>query len=606
MSTSIEQELKYQLDSVRVRVRPDLAREAHRSFRRQRVRRRSIAAATTAIAVGAAVTLVATGTVPSGLALGKPSPATSPSLPAGGVPPAGLEPAPPSDGLSAQQAAGDIFWMHSTLATTAASGAAVMSNTFADGGVGMLGSGMLTAGSTLSMYIPGVSALGSARYRDIEYARDGRPTEDFALSSVPDAGGHESTITAVSYKDRAWARDVSWSPVTSGTGQDACHDAQTWLGLGGLDFTTDPGVAESLLSCPAVTVARGVTVDGIGAIKLTDSKLGETLWINAVTGLPIESVFPYSTNSLLTGPASVLAPSSQATVTGSVTTRYGYLAASPSNLAHLSASLPAGFRGTPEELANPGSGIPTGKYTQPWVPPAAVIPPFGLRPAPAGDSLTPAQAVRDVLWTRTTTQATRAPDTVVDSMFTYGNASRDLTYTPSGQPWDDDSTYVKPGTAGKSVSVHTVVNYGNRTASIQTSPAQAMWKPAQDACGTAQSTGLAAISFTATPGAARALLDCSGLTVTRGLTLDGIGVIKIAGSHGETLWINATTYLPIEVAIVNSKPYPPAAYDNTPSPGQVIQYTWLPPTAGSLAYLGIPIPAGFTRSQSQSQSAEVP
>jgi hypothetical protein len=191
----------------------------------------------------------------------------------------------------------------------------------------------------------------------------------------------------------------------------------------------------------------------------------------------------------------------------------------------------------------------------------------------------------------------------VGNAFSYGSASRDLTYTPSGQPWDDDNTYVKPGTAGKSVSVHTVVNYDNRTVSVQTSPARAMWRPAQDACATARATGLASISFAATPDAARALLDCSGLTVSRGLTLGGAPAIKIAGSHGETLWINATTYLPIEIAVVNSKPYPPAAYNNTPSPGQVIQYTWLPPTPVNLAYLGIPVPAGFTESHSQAPAA---
>jgi hypothetical protein len=225
---------------------------------------------------------------------------------------------------------------------------------------------------------------------------------------------------------------------------------------------------------------------------------------------------------------------------------------------------------------------------------------------PASDGLTSGQATKDILWTRTTTQATKASDTVVDSRFDYGNASRDLTYTPSGQPWDDDNSYVKPESGGKSAWVHTVVNYDKRTATVSTSQAPAMSTPAQDACDTARTTGLADISFVATPDAARALLHCSGLTLTGGLTLDGVPAIKIAGDHDETLWINATTDLPIELTIVNSRPYPPAAYNNTPSPGQVIQFTWLPPTPASLAYLGLPIPAGFTRTQSPLSATSLP
>lgn len=595
MSTPIEQELKSELDRVRVRLRPDLAREAHRAYRRHRVRRRSIAAATTVIAVSVAVTLIATGTVPFGASpgLSKPSPATSPNLPpGGGIPPAGLHPAPPGDALSAQQAAGDILWMHSTLSAVPASEDAV-SNTFIDGSVYLSGAGRLTEGS-LDFNLPGLSLLGSFRYRDIDYAPGGKPTEDVAISSVPDAGGDTRTITAVLDQDRAWAKDVAWwsAPVTKAGHDNACTQVPgPVLALPGV--AADPGAVRALVSCPGLTVTRGTKIDGIGAIKLTDKTHGGTLWINAVTYLPIESVLPYSNPGYLSGPATSI-PQSSGKETGSITTLYGYLAPAPSNLAYLSARVPAGFRGSTEQ----DTGIPTGKYTQPWVPPADVIPPFGLQPVPAGDSLTPAQAARDVLWTRTTTQATPAADTVVDSQFDYGNASRDLTYTPSGQPWDDDNTYVKPGTAGKSASVHTVVNYDSRTVSVSTSPALAMSEPPQDACATAQSTGLAAISFMATPDAARALLNCRGLTVTRGLTLDGVGAIKIAGSHGETLWINAATYLPIEIATVNSKPYPPGGYHSTPSPGQVIQYTWLPPTSGNLAYLGIPTPAGFSRTQS--------
>jgi hypothetical protein len=57
-----------------------------------------------------------------------------------------------------------------------------------------------------------------------------------------------------------------------------------------------------------------------------------------------------------------------------------------------------------------------------------------------------------------------------------------------------------------------------------------------------------------------------------------------------------TTYLPIEAVVANPKGnYPPAGYHGAKSPGQVIQFSWLPPTPANLAYLSAPIPAGFTK-----------
>jgi hypothetical protein len=93
----------------------------------------------------------------------------------------------------------------------------------------------------------------------------------------------------------------------------------------------------------------------------------------------------------------------------------------------------------------------------------------------------------------------------------------------------------------------------------------------------------------------RSLLGCPGLTVTRGVTLDGVDAVKVTGG-GETLWANATTYLPIELVITNAKGhYPHNAYNRAPSPGETIQYTWLPATATNLSYLTAVIPAGFKK-----------
>jgi hypothetical protein len=50
-----------------------------------------------------------------------------------------------------------------------------------------------------------------------------------------------------------------------------------------------------------------------------------------------------------------------------------------------------------------------------------------------------------------------------------------------------------------------------------------------------------------------------------------------------------TTYLPIEAVVANPKGnYPPAGYHGAKSPGQVIQFSWLPPTPANLATCPLP------------------
>ena len=68
--------------------------------------------------------------------------------------------------------------------------------------------------------------------------------------------------------------------------------------------------------------------------------------------------------------------------------------------------------------------------------------------------------------------------------------------------------------------------------------------------------------------------------------VDGVEAIELTGRPGspisETIWVNPSTYLPVRV-VVNS-PF---------GPRQTADITWLPPTAQNLAYLTVPIPAGF-------------
>jgi hypothetical protein len=465
---------------------------------------------------------------------------------AGLIPAASAQPSPPGDGLTAQQAAHDIVWTRTT--------------------------------AHLGGLAPDVTMMFSylGQSRSIGYGSGEKPQVD------RHSGAGINGDMDVWYSTRLWAvasglrgLPTASSPL-SADGRDACHVAQQ-TGVASISFTTAPDVARTLLDCPGVRVLPGQRIDGISAIKITGHG-SQALWVNAATYLPIQVVSVY--------------PASGAPASGE-TIQFGFLAPTARNLAYLATPVPPGFRkvtpvGPPYQS---GARVPV----TPWTPPAGVIPPFGMRPVAAGDTLTARQAAGDILWTRTTTRAIPASDTTIDSMFDYRSASRDLTYYPSGKPWDDSQTATIRGGHG-TASYDTVVRYDKHTWSRQaigdgTSPATT-----EPACVTATTTGLANIDYQATPDAARSLLSCQGQVVTRGLTLDGTGVIKIAGRQGETLYASATTYLPVEIILTEpSGQYPPAGFNGTPSPGRVIQYTWLPPTPANLAYVGIPIPAGFTQ-----------
>jgi hypothetical protein len=542
------QRLKAQIDNYPVRLRPGLARDAFRAHRRHRALRRSIAAAGVAIVIAAGAAFLAAGTVPFSSAPGG-RPPISPAVisPQGVLPPASLQPTPPGNDLTATQAASDILWTRTTVV-------------------------MLADSAT--------SVQDVFRYRgawnEIYYQPDGKPflVTQSAQAAGP-AGTSSVTTTQVNYELRTWERSTGPRPPAAATSQSPCATAAN-SSLIDTGYESNLALARALVNCPGLTISRGHQIDGIDAITITD-KTHATLWLNATTYLPIRLVPPSSL--------------------GEMTIQYGYLPPTAANLGYLSGAIPRGFR----HISAPGNPPATsGSAAQVWVPPAGVIPPFGLQPVPASDSLTAQQAAGDIEWTRLTTNAIPASDTVTDSTFSYKSASRDLTYYPDGKPWDDDETYVKRGPDGKPASVHTIVLYDRKTVSVQTSPdamASAQPPQQQDVCTIAQTTGLANINYPLTPAQAHALLSCQGQAVTRGLTFDGINAIKITSSHdGETLWMNAATSLPIEIVIVNAKgSYPPAGYNSAPSPGEVIQFTWLPPTPANLAYVGIPIPPGFTK-----------
>ncbi len=483
-----------------------------------------------------------------------------PPLPASGIPDPSLLPIPPGNGLSAQQAARDILWERTAQTADPASDSEVL-NTFSYGAA---------------------SGSSSIQSRDISYTKDGQPYQDHSVVTAPEAGGVLTTNTTVNYPHRTWVQVGGTSALVRVAGGSAC----TYVpgdGLGMVDFTVHPDAARGLLSCPGLVITRGTEVSGIAAIKIADHR-GIALWVNAATYLPIKMVSVWNIGHFYL----TLPNGKRATVS---TTEYGYLAPTKANLRYLSVPLPHGF-------TKSSTGMPTGQPVATWTPPPGAIPPFGLRPAAPGDSLTPATAAGDIFWVHSTTQAIPASDTVVENIFRYKTSSSDLTYYPDGKPWDEDFEATIPGPGGHAVSTHTVINWDKRTYSVDTSPAIAVTGAAppqfQPSCAALTTSG---VYSALDPGAGAGwMLPCPGVTVTRGLTFEGVGATRLTSGHGQTLWVNATTNMPIQAMLVNSKgDYPPAGYHGAKSPGQVIQFSWLPPTPANLAYLSAPIPAGFTK-----------
>jgi hypothetical protein len=555
MSTDIEQRLRRELDQVTVRVPAGIVRRAHGAYRRRLAATRATAIAGTAIVVAVIAAVLAVTTTPFGAAPGgRPSPASTRTLPAD-IPPAGLKPPSPGDGLTTAQAARDILWEHVETTMRPASESSVLN---------------------LFQY-------GATDGAEIEYSANGAPLTVNQSAGVPASGAYITTSTYVNYRDHTWSQGVTDSGEAS-LPPLSCYaltNGGTTLSDEAIAFGIPPRYARFrvlLDYCPpGVTITRGQRIDGIAAITISD-QAGDTLWLSASSYLPIQLVS--------TSPVAMFGDHTAGRTLVRQAIRFGYLPPTKANLAYLAApARPAGFTNL-----TPGP-LPTFAPITPWTPPAGAIPPFGLRPTAAGDRLTAAQASKDILWMRTTSEAIPASDTLTDDMFWYRSAGRELTYTPNGKPWDDSLTDTVPGPGGQPVSYDTVVNYGSGT-----------WS--RTATGRRMSGGLppascasAGTSFTTTPDAARALLACPGITVTRGQRIEGVDAIRFSGKKlGETLWVNATTYLPIE-AVITYPPgsMPPAGYDSAKSPEQVFQYTWLPPTPANLAYMNVPIPAGFTR-----------
>jgi hypothetical protein len=359
--TGIERRLKAQIDRYPVRLRPELAREAYQAHRRHRVVTRAAATAGLVVLVVAAIA-VGTGAVPFSAGDDHPSGSASTPLGKGAVPPSSFQPTPAPDNLTRQQASGDIFFVRQT-------------------------TGQPSSGDTFF--------YGSVN-RSISYDSYGMPAYDDsdALVRGKDGKAVEAT-TIVRYAARTWTRGTLPSPAATpkSPSRTLCSVAQDG-GLNNEDPTQLMKGASSLLTCPGLTVTRGQRIHGVDAIKI--SRLNNTLWMNAITDLPIQAVT-----------VNAKAPKEDIT-------QFGYFPPTQANRArYLTTPIPHGFT----QAAPPGPEPTTTVPVQPWTPPAGAISPFGLKPVPASDGLTASQAAGDILWTRSTTEAIPASDTLLDNIF---------------------------------------------------------------------------------------------------------------------------------------------------------------------------------------------
>jgi hypothetical protein len=542
VSTDIEQRLKSQMDQVQVRLRPELAREAHRSFRRHRVVRRSAAVAGTAVIVAAATVAATVGAVPfsSGHGIKRPTPVQHPKE--SRTPPASELPPLAGDSLTPAQAARDIFWMRHVIT------AHDPANTVVD-----------------SQWNYGGQA------RELTYYPDGRPWDDSEVTTFtkPRPG---STDVVVNYDNHTWSRSTDYTSRSGGTASTPPAAQVCQMGPIAANLT-DPAAIRAELNCPGYVVTHNQRVNGIDAIEIqrNPGKDGAVaLWVNAKTYLPLKATVYHSPND--EPPAAYNNAKSPLELW-----QYGFLPPTKDNLAILNIPIPPGFKGS--STVSQAAPLPAV-----WTPPATgAIPPFGLQPVPPGNALTVRQAASDILYTRTAYPGPSGKNAVVDLEFGYHSASRSFMYASSGAPQSDRQVATIRGADGKPTTIITEVHY-----------AQRFWIrgpavfPGGSQVPQGCSAGLSSIPFQGRPDLARLMMNCPEVKVTRSQKIAGIDAVKLTQTFTDpkatvTLWVSAATYLPIELVGGPVLPQPPTT----------TWFTYLPPTPANLAYLGIVIPPGF-------------
>jgi len=237
-------------------------------------------------------------------------------------------------------------------------------------------------------------------------------------------------------------------------------------------------------------------------------------------------------------------------------------------------------------MAGPSLGLSHGSQRPGTVAgqaPAAKVPPVTLKPPAPGDGLSGQQAAREISWTRATSTSASGVTSVSDT-FSYSGTTRVIGFSQQGTVLYDQQTSVVTGSAGTPVLASTNVNYPGGWVARGTAPApDRAAQPVE--CPMVREAGLASLlSASVLVASGASLLDCPGVTVTRGVRIDGLNAVTISSNVMDvrtTVWLNGATSLPVAATTISR------------GVTKTILFGFLPPTAANLGYLSAYVPPGF-------------
>jgi hypothetical protein len=197
----------------------------------------------------------------------------------------------------------------------------------------------------------------------------------------------------------------------------------------------------------------------------------------------------------------------------------------------------------------------------------------------------------------------------------YGDQSRQTYLTPAGQPDIDTGT-----TQTSYGDVQLVVNYPARTWDRLVDRHQVSNAAPPDICSAVgRKEIIRGQDFASDPKAQiEAGLGCGVLALAGHQRIDGIDALTLVAQLNDplgkpfltlTLWVNPSTYLPVEAKLDTHGHMFSGASTHRDSKGDIVvvpirsitvTFTWLPPTRADLALLTPPIPAGFRQVSGES------
>jgi len=293
MSTDFEQRLRSEMEQVDVRPRPDLVKAAYRSYRGNRRMMRAVAVTgAAAIAAGTAVGVVVATTSP---------------LP-----------------IPAQTTAYVISHVSSALAAT---NRIAYTNTIF----------RVPKNAVLPHPNPAIRGWSyGIRYRTLRTSASGRPMIEYWVRT----GHGKPVLILVNYQQRSWER-LAYRRVMAPQ-KELCYAPEFFLILHARNAAAADWkpIVKSGLRCGFFHLAGHQRVDGIDAIKLTSrSGTAMTLWVDPHSYLPV-----LMAGNVLLVERPAAGRNGPGTTKATLWIHFRWLPPTRVNLAHLTGTIPPGFR----------------------------------------------------------------------------------------------------------------------------------------------------------------------------------------------------------------------------------------------------------------------